>query len=94
MLPSTYKTKVRFNQAIHGRLPGSEENVKTSPDGTLLDRQIRRRIKDNDGSVEVIGKDSKKVKITGTNISKEKPKSTETKGVGSGKKEKTDVNDK
>lgn len=94
MLPSTYKTKVRFNQAIHGRLAGSEENVKTSPDGTLLDRQIRRRIKDNDGSVEVIGKDSKKVKMTGSNVSKPKPKSTDSKKVGSGKKEKTDVNDK
>ena len=87
MLPSTYKTKVRFNQEIHGRRAGEEVNVKTSRDGIILDRQIRRRLKDNDGSVEILGKASRP-QSNSVRTEKAKPKSLDTKDLKSGTKEK------
>lgn len=91
MLPSTYKTKVRFNQEIHGRRAGEEVNVRTSKDGILLDRQIRRRLKDNDGSVEIIKETSKPRSMK---TEKTETKSSASKGLGSGKKEGDNVNHK
>lgn len=46
--------RVRFNRNIHGRKAGAVERVKATDKGIPLNMQIRRRLRDNDGSVEIL----------------------------------------
>ena len=51
--PVTETRMVKFNVAMHGRRAGDVVPVKFA-DGIELERNIRRRIADADGSIEII----------------------------------------
>lgn len=54
MLHQNYTKRVKFNVSMHGRNAGDTETVKCDKRGTILNLLIRRRFKDNDGSVEIV----------------------------------------
>lgn len=67
--------KVQFNVAMHGIPKGGTVDYKSA--NSTLKTLIRRRFKDNDDSVEIVGLDTKKKimepKSTNTKNNKKKP---------------------